>query len=188
MANIVRADKQGAPGKFWRARATGYGYKEVGAIRDTVLVAAQTTDASTSILASGDVIHTTILNFADVVAENGQSGVITKMLIIDDAAQATATELWLFKQTVTIPAGNAAWSITDAHADLCVGVIRTATDGVWFASALNAVAVVNGGLTLPMAFTCDAADVDLYGALVTRATPTYTAVTDLRVVLTIDRD
>lgn len=184
MADIVRADKQGAPGKFWRQRAATYGYKEVGSVRDSVVVRVTLADLETTALDSGDVAHTAVLNFADVVAQNGQSGVISKMTVIDKDAQGIDLELWLFNATVTIPAADAAWSISDADAAKCVGIIRTATDGVWFASALNKIGQVRN-LNLP--FKCDAADVDLYGAIVTRGTPTYTAA-GLVIDLTIDRD
>lgn len=184
MADIVRADKQGAPGKFWRQRATSSGYKEVGTNRDVVVVSVTPTDLETTALDSGDVAHTAVLNFADVVAQNGQSGVIEKLIVVDKDAQGIDGELWLFSTSPTIPAADAAWSISDADAAKVVAIIRTATDGVWFASALNKIGQV-GGVDIP--FKCDAADVDLYGAWVVRGTPTYTA-SGLTFNLTVARD
>lgn len=116
---------------------------------------------------SGDCLHTTVLTFPNAVSQTGGTGTIKKLVVIDSDVQSAAGELWLFSATVTPAAANAAHSISDAHALLCVGVIPF---GTYYASALNSVSV---SAALNVSFTVAATS--LFGILVTRATPTYTA-------------
>ena len=67
---------------------------------------------------------------------------------------------------------------TDADAALCVGVIAS---GTYYASALNSISVASVDLAISCAATT------LFGLLVTRGTPTYTA-SGLTVALHIEQD
>jgi hypothetical protein len=133
--------------------------------KTAVLSASPTLD--TSAYASGDCLHTSVISFANAVAVSGGTGTIVKLTVIDADLQSAAGELWLFSATVTPAAANAAHSISDGDAALCVGVIPF---GPYYASALNSVSV-NSSISLP--FSCAATT--LFAIAVTRGTPTYTA-------------
>lgn len=98
---------------------------------------------------------------------NDGTGVIQSAILIDYALQSISTELWLFDASVTPPLDSAAWSISDADALKCIGVISFST---YYASALNSVAV---GSFQPIAFKAAAGTQNIYGCLVTRGAPSY---------------
>ena len=132
---------------------------------------------------SGDFVGTsaTALIFANAARVAGGSGVIKSATLVDYALQSVACELWLFDTNVTPPADNAAWTISDAHAATCIGVIPFST---YYASALNSVsngAVPNGGIGFSAVATT------IWGAIVTRGTPTYASL-DLTIRLNIMQD
>jgi len=142
----------------------------------TVVSASPTLD--TSAYASGDCLHTTVITFASAV-EASLSGFVENMIILDKLVQSQPCELWLFSATVAPAAANAAHSISDGDAALCIGVISA---GPYYASALNSVSVTkNIGLAIKCAAT------SLFGILVTRGTPTYSA-DSLTVSLLISQD
>jgi len=121
----------------------------------------------------------TALVFANAVRVSAGSGIIESAVLVDYALQSVACELWLFDTAVTPPADNAAWTITDAHSATCIGVIPFST---YYASALNSVSSEKG---LGIAFKAIATTI--WGALVTRGTPTY-ASGDVTVRLSIMQD
>lgn len=133
----------------------------------TVAVLSSTPTLDTSAYASGDCLHTAVGTFTNAVSQTGGTGTILKMTVIDADVQSAAGELWLFSATVMPAAANAAHSISDADALLCVGVIPF---GPYYTSALNAVSV-NGTVSLPFSV----AATTLYYIAVTRGTPTHSA-------------
>ena len=137
----------------------------VSAAQANVIVTATPT-LDTSAYASGDSLHTAVISFANAVGSS-LTGYIEKMVVVDAAVQSQPLELWLFSATVTPAAANAAHSISDADAALCIGVIPS---GAYYASALNSVSVAKG---VNLAIKCAATT--LFGILVTRGTPTYAA-------------
>jgi hypothetical protein len=118
---------------------------------------------------AGDYVGTSgvAIIFANAARVAGGTGVVFGALLIDFALQSQAGELWLFDQAPTPPVDSAAWSISDADAAKCIGVIPFST---YYASALNAVSPV-GNLTI--GFKCAAGSRDIYGCFVTRGTPAY---------------
>ena len=96
------------------------------------------------------------------------TGTIISATLIDYALQSVAAELWLFSTTVTAPDDSAPWSISDADALKCIGVIPFST---YYASALNSISMGSVGLGIP--FVCGAASQNIFGCLVTRGAPTY---------------
>ena len=130
---------------------------------------------------AGDFVGTsaTALIFANAARVAGGSGVIESAVLIDYALQSVACELWLFDTNVAPPADNAAWTISDAHAATCIGVIPFST---YYASALNSVSTAEG---LNIAFSAVATTI--WGCLVTRGAPTYASL-DLTVRLAIMQD
>lgn len=140
---------------------------------NTLITVTATPTLDTSVYASGDVLHTANIQF-NVGAHVGGTGYIVGLNVVDKDAQGSAGELWLFSAPLAGSyTANAAWALSDADAALCVGVIPF---GSYFlggtAGTLNQVSV-NG--TVRQAFTCGAQTTLLYGRLVTRGTPTYTA-------------
>ena len=138
-----------------------------------------TTDAATGAIAVGDCVHTTILQFANATLVAGGTGTVSKFLFHDKDDQAAPGELWLFNDTVTIPAADAAWSLSDADLAKCVGVIPF---GPYFDATLGQIAVNS---SVRLRYTCAATT--LFGALKTLGTPTYTA-PGPTVTLFVDRD
>ena len=119
---------------------------------------------------SGDFVGTdhTSMEFAAAARATGLTGTITSAVLIDKGVLAQPGELWLFD---TAPAGlghdSDAFTITDADAARCIGVIPFAT---YYASALNSVSnglLPNGGLDFKAAAT------SIFGCYVTRGAPAY---------------
>jgi hypothetical protein len=119
------------------------------------------------------------LVFDGAVRVAGGTGIIQSAELIDAALQSVACELWLFDTTFTPPADSAAWTITDAEARTLIGVIPFST---YYASAANSVAVAGG---MGIAFKAATGKTSIYGALVTRGAPAYTAVNDVTLRLNI---
>lgn len=109
----------------------------------------------------------TPMDFATAARINGGTGVIQSAMLIDYALQSVACELWLFDASVTPPNDSAAWTISDADALKCIGVIPFST---YYASALNSVAQAQN---VGIAFKAGAADQSIFGCLVTRGAPAY---------------
>jgi len=118
---------------------------------------------------SGDYVGTdaTPMTFAACARVVGGTGTVIGAVLVDYATQGIAGELWLFDTLVTPPADSAAWTISDAHAARCVGVIPFST---YYASVLNAVSPASN-LSIP--FKALAGATALYGCFVTRGAPTY---------------
>jgi len=138
---------------------------QVGGAVTTVTVTPTLTIAGA--YTAGDFVGTsaTPLTFANAVRVSGGSGVIESAILVDGDLQSVSAELWLFDTTIAPPNDNAAWTITDANALTCIGVVSF---GTYYASALNSVAIARG---LGLAFK--AVGTSLFGALVTRGAPTY---------------
>lgn len=107
------------------------------------------------------------MTFTNCARVNAGTGIILGAVLIDYAVQNIAGELWLFDTEPTPPADSAAWTITDANAARCIGIIPFST---YYASAVNSIAVVGN---VNFAFQCLTASKDLYGCFVTRGAPTY---------------
>lgn len=114
----------------------------------------------------------------------GESGVVEAVRIVDRAAQGMDTDLILFDQAFTATADNAAFDPSDADLENMVGQISLLNTENYIAYTDNGVKYISG-LTVPFITVGD--DV-LYGQLVTQGTPTYAAITDIRVRLYCRRD
>jgi hypothetical protein len=137
----------------------------VGGITTTVSVQPTLdTDAYTANDAIGG-----MLTFSGAVRGQSTTGVLQTVVIIDDDLQDAETELWLFDQSFTATADDAAFDPTDADLENLIGVVSTA-DGTYYDGSDNSVCVIrNIGLVL------DLKGPSLFGQLVTRGTPTYAA-------------
>ena len=168
VAGVVRDDALAAltpiDGDYTALRVDALGTLWTRTPPSVVVSATPTLD--TLIYAAGDSLHTAVLSFANAVRVSGGTGRIRKLVVVDQDLQSAAGELWLFSATVTPAAANAAHSISDADAALCVGVIPF---GTYYASALNSISVASPDLPISCAATT------LFGILVTRGTPTHSA-------------
>jgi len=123
-----------------------------------------------------------LLTFANAARASGGSILLQSVQIIDksDSHQDAPLDVVLFDRTFTAPTDNAIFAPTDAEMANCVGVVPMYS---WADFSVNSVATNNSvGLEIVLNGT------DLFGALVTRGTPTYTSTTDIVVVLTILQD
>lgn len=120
--------------------------------------------------ATGDYVGTTgtPITFTDAARVNNGSGWVLGALLENNTAEAIAMELWIFDSTVTPPTDSAAWSISDADAAKCKGVLKFEAAN-WCQSALNAVCRSTSQV---IPFVTGAASKDLFGCLVARGSLT----------------
>lgn len=122
-----------------------------------------------------------VLTFANAARTSGEGGFITDVMIVDDAGQDVALELWLFDQTFTSPGDNAAWAATEAELHNLVAIYST-DDGQWRAAGTPSVC------HLKEVARFQAAATSLFGQLVTRGTPTFAATDDVTVMIKVAQD
>lgn len=123
--------------------------------------------------ATNDYVGTsnTPITFANAARAVGGHGFVENAVLISGDVQTVAGELWLFDTAPAgLPADSAAFTISDADAAHCIGVIPFST---FYASALNSVSV--GVPAAHLFFKCASDSTSLYGAFVTRGSPSYTS-------------
>lgn len=120
-----------------------------------------------------------LLTFANAVRISGGKAVINSVTIIDKSQQAAGLELWLFNQTFTATADNAAFDPSDADLANAVGVIPISSVDYYLATDNELATVRNAGLQYQLTGT------SLYGQLKCTGTPTYESTSDLTIVLSI---
>jgi hypothetical protein len=92
-------------------------------------------------------------------------------------------EVWLFNETFTAPADNAAWTITDAMAENCAGVITVTASGNWKSASANQIFTSNE-LSIPV----KPINNKLYYAVVARGTtPAWTTATPIVLNLLLEQ-
>ena len=140
---------------------------------------------------AGDVVGG-LLSFG-AIAATGQTtfggpnrvgeGTVRRLKIVDDGNVKAALKLWLFNAAPTTFADNVAFAPTIDDLKKVVTVISiAATDYTTVnGNAIGLVENLGRSLKIPT-------DAPLYGYLVTDATPTYAAVTDLTIELTVWMD
>lgn len=117
------------------------------------------------------------LAITNAVLEAQGSGMITKVIVIDDANQRAPIDIVFFNQTFGATADNAPFDPTDADMENFIGFIDVlTTDYSQFND--NAGASKASGTRMPFDFTL-AAGTTLYAQAVVRSTPTYAATGDL---------
>lgn len=140
--------------------------------------ASQTTNASA--YEAGDAIGA-LMTFANAARTSGGSIHIESVQIVDEDSQAVACDLVLFRASITAPTDDAVFDPTDAELLDCVGVVKfTAADYSTFND--NSVAHKDCAITAKLSGT------SLFGALVTRGTPTYASTSSIHVTVTVVQD
>jgi hypothetical protein len=125
-----------------------------------------------------------LLTFAGAAVTSGGKGMITKVVVIDNAKQSAPVDLVLFDQTFTATADNAAFDPSDADLANGLGAISIAnTDYDEFTD--NCMATKASGQKMP--FEYDLAGTSLFGQLVIRNGDTYAAVNDITIKITVRR-
>lgn len=154
----------------------------------TKLVSASPT-ADTSAYATGELIGEK-LTFSGALNSSTGAGYIISAAISDKAAQAVDLELVVFGQdpSNTTFTDQAAFDIADADLSKIVAVISFGS-ATRFAYADNGYKYL-GSLMLPVnsSNSSGVASNVLYGALLSRGTPTFASSSDLTVILGINRD
>lgn len=136
--------------------------------------------------ADGDLIGAK-MTFTNIIREDIGGAVITSAQLIDASTQAAAVDLLLFNADLSTgtpgdTGDNAAFDIDDADLANLIGIISFST-GDYSQFADNEIATVND-----INLLIQLEDVqDIYGALVSRGTPTYTSTDDLIVRLNFER-
>lgn len=139
----------------------------------------QTPTISTTAYAAKDAVGG-LMTFANAVRASGGTCLVQSVQVVDKDQEMAALDLVLFDRSITAPTDNAAFDPTDTELTQCVGVIP-----ITFYADFNdnAVAIVNN-----VGLECVLNGTDLFGVLVSRGTPTYTATSDIVVILTILQD
>lgn len=122
-----------------------------------------------------------LLTFAGAARVAGYGGIIKDMIILDDAGQDAALELWLFNATFTAIADNGPWAPSEADLRKLVAIIDTGS-GAWFAAGTPSAARVEANQRYDLVGT------SLFGQLVTRGTPTFVATDDVTVIIGLIQD
>ena len=123
-----------------------------------------------------------LLTFANAASKYRGSGIIRKVTVKNDAMVADVLWLNLFNQAPATIADNGAYDPTDAEMLTCIGSIPiVAAD--YILGTDNAIATK----LVEFPFVLVAGGTSLFAYLSTVATPTYVAVTDVTVKLTIER-
>jgi hypothetical protein len=143
------------------------------------------TTASTSYTAGDQ--EGTEMTFANAARISGQGGILNSAVLLDKSKILSATpaeiDLLLFTSSITGATDNAAFDDSDTDMGEYVGRVKFYL-GDWMVQSSNAINERHG---LGIAYACDATS--LFGIFVGRTNHTfYTAVTDLRVALTVIRD
>ena len=140
----------------------------------------QTPTVTAGAYTAGDVVGG-LLTFANSARFSGGGGIIKDLIILDDAGQDVALELWLFKETFTAIADNGAWAPAEADLHNLIAIIAT-SDGAYFAAGTPTAYRVETSQRYDLTGT------SLFGQLVTRGTPTYAATDDVTLVLGLLQD
>jgi len=159
----------------------GAGEEHIGSVGSEGITISQTPTVTVSGAYTANDALGGLLTFADAARSAGKGGVLKDVIIIDDAGQDAATELWLFSDTITPAVDNAAFVLTQPDIRKVVAIVSSA-DGTWRACGTPSV----NRIETSQRYHC--VGTSLYGQLVTRGTPTETAIDDITVILGILQD
>lgn len=123
-----------------------------------------------------------LFTITDAVRATGGTGTIVSAFLLDKADIIGAFDIVLFKQTVTLAADNAAFSVSDADMEQCIGVIPLSSAYDLGANRISQ----NVGCYHKIVCSANA---NLFAALVTRfGHAFFGATTDLWLSLIIEQD
>ena len=136
---------------------------------------------ATGIYTAGDAVGGR-LEFANAVqgGDGSPGGILQAVVIIDKDSEDVQLDLMLFSEAFTATADHDAWDPTDADLANLIGIVEV-NNYKTFNDNSAAMAEVN----IPLIAT--EAGGTVYGQLVTRGTPSYTATTDIIVKIGVTR-
>lgn len=137
------------------------------------------TISAASIYASGDAVGG-LLTFSNAARVSGGSITVQSVVIIDNDQELAPLELVLFDRTFTATSDNAAFDPTDADLANCIGVVKVSD----YASFNDNSVATRAGIGLAATLN----GTDLFGQLVVRSAPTYTATNDIIVIVQVVQD
>lgn len=180
----VAAKIMGFNGTDWDRLRSDTTYGLAVAPRSNVIRISLTPTISTGIYASGDSLGS-LLTFANAARISGGSGTLLGITVIDKTqAQRAAIDFLFFDRTLTVAADNAAVATSDADMANCLGLVTAGPyNTAWAGTPLNSISTL---FNIGMPFVLNGTD--LFAVAIVRATPTYTATSDLIFNLTILRD
>lgn len=123
-----------------------------------------------------------LLTFAGAARYTAGSGRVVGVTIVDRDQERADLDLILFDQTITAPTNDAAFDPTDTELTYVVGWVPVSA-GAYADFNDNSVAYVPADVPYVLV-----GGTSLFGVLVARGTPTYTATGDLTVILTMAVD
>lgn len=115
--------------------------------------------------ASGDMVGT-LMTFDGGA---GKTCIVQNASLFDLAAQSATLDLIFFKSSITVPADNAAYSVTDADLQQAFGSLQFDTYTA-MGSGRSYAFKSNLGIAVPLDFSNDE---KFYGLLIARGTPNY---------------
>jgi hypothetical protein len=154
--------------------------EHIGQIGGEGITISQTPTITAGAYSAGDAVGG-LLTFTGAGRVSAYGGVLTNVLLIDDAGQDAQLELWLFNQTFTAISDNAAWAPSEADLENLICVISS-LDGIWTAAGTPSVSFIEKTIRYDLTGT------NMFGQLVTRGTPTYVATDDLTVKVGLLQD
>ena len=126
-----------------------------------------------------------LLTFVEAARFDGGGGLITSAnLLMKVPADNINLDLFLFHETVTVAADNAAASYSDADAALLAGFVTFRANDYIAATALNIMAFKE--LSIP--YRCAEDSSSIFGQFVDRTGHTYASTADIVITLTVARD
>lgn len=162
------------------AGASGGSEAHLGEVGGNIITISQTPAITTSLYTIHDAVGG-LLTFANAARVTGGSGYITGVTLIDNDKENVEYDLVLFDRTFTATADADTFAPSDADLANSIGTI-TVTAADYKSFSANAVATVE--CRRPYV----ALGTSLFGQLVVRGAPTYTAATDLTVEICCDRN
>lgn len=121
-----------------------------------------------------------LMTFSDAARVTGGGGTLTNIVVVDDGGQDSDMELWLFDDEVTEVGDHDRFIPAEAELHSLIAIVALTTAG-WKDAGTPSAQVQ------AVALRFDATGNSLYGQLVTRGEPTYLAVDDLTVRLSIEQ-
>lgn len=148
---------------------------------ETVTVSQTPTVSTTPAYTIGDAIGG-LLTFANAARLSGGTGTVMSVVVVDQDQELKDMDLVLFNATIAAPTDNSPFDPTNAELLTCVGHIPIlASDYTNFSD--NSIATKQSvGLVYTLAGT------SLFGALVARGAPQFTATSDITVTLVLAVD
>lgn len=150
----------------------------MGALSKRIIEVSLTPTITAGAYSANDVVGGRL---AFAVPSASGAGFVRAVRVVDDDDEKAASKLYLFSAAPTSINDNAAVSaLVLADLKKLIGVVTIANAS--FASINSNAYLISGGLSIPYTTT----DGYLYAYLTCDATPTYTAVTDLTITLTVE--